>query len=274
MVPSPVPSCGIADLVLFSTEVSRFCSQREIPLTARGSATSSLAIWALGLAELCPLDYGLDGRMFVHDGRDDLPDLDLEVSSLHETAVSAFVQQGGFDHSDSERDSEFPRLRTLRVGIHVSLGARQAVRSAGAALGMEPPRVNSVARQVPLLSSPGAIDNVMMHAPELGIADAGAGVEPYNTLVRVAGQLEGCHTVTVPTRRRTRFPSLDLARWHGCRRRGCAVSWANQAVQEVRHVSGREQSCRAQLVRADLKQRRFGGLRGVLRTRARRARAI
>src|SRR5215472_1998477 len=71
------------------------------------------------------------------------------------------------------------------------MGARQAVRSVGAALGMEAPRVNSVARQVPLLSSPGAIDSVMTRAPELGIADAGAGVEPYNTLVRVAGQLEG-----------------------------------------------------------------------------------
>jgi hypothetical protein len=29
--------------------------------------------------------------MFVHEGREDLPDLDLEVSSLHEAAVSAFV---------------------------------------------------------------------------------------------------------------------------------------------------------------------------------------
>src|SRR5437879_13891379 len=124
--------------------------------------------------------------MFVHDGPDDLPDLDLEVSSLHETAVSAFVQQGGFDHSDSERDGEFPRLRTLRVGIHVSLGARQAVRSAGAALGMEPPRVNSVARQVPLLSSPGAIDNVLTHSPEVGIPDAGGGVAPDRTQERAA----------------------------------------------------------------------------------------
>jgi hypothetical protein len=56
---------------------------------------------------------------------------------------------------------------------------------------MEAPRVNTVARQVPLLSSPGAIDNIITHAPELGIPDAGAGVEPYGTLVRVAGQLEG-----------------------------------------------------------------------------------
>src|SRR5205814_4948776 len=61
----------------------------------------------------------------------------------------------------------------------------------GSALGMEAPRVNSVARQVPLLSSPGAIENVIMRGPELGVADAAAGVEPYNTLVRVAGKLEG-----------------------------------------------------------------------------------
>ena len=71
------------------------------------------------------------------------------------------------------------------------MGARQAVRAVGTALGMEAPRVNAIARQVPLLSSPDAIDNVMTHAPELGIPDAGSGVEPYTTLVRVAGQLEG-----------------------------------------------------------------------------------
>ncbi len=105
-------------------------------------------------------------------GRDNLPDLDLEVSSLHAAAVSAVVQQGGFDDSDAERDGEFPRLRSPRVGIHLSRGARQAVRSAGAALGLEPSRVNLVARQLALLSSPGATDNVIMHAPELGIRRA------------------------------------------------------------------------------------------------------
>jgi hypothetical protein len=148
-------------------------------------------VWALGLSDLCPLDYDLDGRMFVHKGREDLPDLDLEVSSLHEQSVSAFLQQGGFEGLPAHAAGEFPHLRSIRVGVHVSMGSRQAIRAVGNALGMEAPRVNSVARQVPLLSSPGAIENVMMRAPELGIADAGAGVEPYNTLVRVAGRLEG-----------------------------------------------------------------------------------
>jgi DNA polymerase III subunit alpha len=165
---------GLADLLLFAHEVGQFCSQHGIPLAARGSATASLVVWALALSDLFPLDYGLDGRMFVHKGRQDLPDLDLEVSSLHEQAVSAFVQQGGFEGLPPHAAGEFPHLRSIRVGVHVNMGARQAVRAVGSALGMEAPRVNTVARQVPLLSSPGAIENVMMRAPELGIADAGA----------------------------------------------------------------------------------------------------
>ncbi len=101
------------------------------------------------------------------------------------------MQQGGFEGLPAHAAGEFPHLRAIRVGVHVSMGARQAVRAVGSALGMEAPRVNTVARQVPVLSSPGAIDNVMLRAPELGIPDVGAGVEPYNTLVHVAGRLEG-----------------------------------------------------------------------------------
>jgi DNA polymerase-3 subunit alpha len=182
---------GLADLLLFAHEVAQFCQQHAIPLAARGSATASLVVWALGLSDLFPPEYSLDGRMFVHKGREDLPDLDLEVSSLHEQAVSTFVHQGGFEGLPAHAAGEFPHLRAIRVGVHVSMGARQAIRSVGAALGMEAPRVNSVARQVPLLSGPGAVDSVLTRAPELGIADAAAGVEPYTTLVRVAGKLEG-----------------------------------------------------------------------------------
>jgi DNA polymerase-3 subunit alpha len=132
---------GLADLLLFAHEVGQFCSQHGLPLAARGSATSSIVVWALGLSDLCPLDYDLDGRMFVHKGRQDLPDLDLEVSTLHEQAVSAFVQQGGFEGLPAHRAGEFPHLRSIRVGVHVSMGARQAVRAVGSALGMEAPRV-------------------------------------------------------------------------------------------------------------------------------------
>jgi DNA polymerase-3 subunit alpha len=76
------------------------------------------------------------------------------------------------------------------LGIHVSLGARQAVRGVGAALGLDAIAVNSLARQVPLLSSPGAIEQVLTRAPELG-GGLAATFEPGQTVLRLAAQLEG-----------------------------------------------------------------------------------
>jgi hypothetical protein len=83
-----------------------------------------------------------------------------------------------------------PTVGTLRLGINVSLGARQAVRSVGTALGLDPIRVHSLARQVPLLSSPGAVEQVLTRSPEMG-GTLSASAEPGRTILRVAGQLEG-----------------------------------------------------------------------------------
>ncbi len=98
-------------------------------------------------------DVGALGGMvevFVHEGRGDLPDLDLEISSLHEPAVSAFLARYGAERLSHTNPcpTGLPALGTLRLGIHVSLGARQAVRSVGAALGLDPIALNSLARPV------------------------------------------------------------------------------------------------------------------------------
>ena len=161
---------GLAELMLTAYDLAQFCQQHAIPLAARGSATSSLVAWCLGLVELCPLDYGLDGQLFVHEGRGDLPDLDLEISSLHEPVVSAFLARYGAERLSHAQPSTtgLPALGTLRLGIHVSLGARQAVRGVGAALGLDPIALNSLARQVPLLSSPGAIEQVLTRVSRAG----------------------------------------------------------------------------------------------------------
>jgi Bacterial DNA polymerase III alpha NTPase domain len=123
---------GLAELMLTAYDLAQFCHQHAIPLAARGAR-------CLGLVELCPLDYGLDGQLFVHERRGDLPDLDLEISSLHEPAVSAFLARYDAERLSHAQPSTsgFPALGTLRLGIHVSLGARQAVRAVGAALGLD-----------------------------------------------------------------------------------------------------------------------------------------
>jgi error-prone DNA polymerase len=186
---------GLAELLLVAYDVGKFCKHHGIPLAARGSATNSLVGWALGLMqeELCPIDYHLDSQLFVHEGRGDLPDLDPEVSSLHEPAVRAFLTRYGIEHGGGPRKrsaDSLPRVGTLRLGINVSVGARQAVRSVGTALGLDPIRVHSLARHVPLLSSPGAVEQVLTRSLEMG-GTLSASADPGRTILRVAGQLEG-----------------------------------------------------------------------------------
>lgn len=184
---------GLAELLLVAQQVGAACRERGIPVVARGSATCSLVVWVLGLVETCPLDDGLDGEMFVHDGRPDLPDLDLEVPSAYEPTVAAIVQQAAaacWTNRSSVDRSELPVVNAVRLGINVSLGSRQAVRLTGAALGLEAPRVNALARQVPLLSSPGANEQVMTRGPEFGVGDSPQS-EPFKTILSVAARLEG-----------------------------------------------------------------------------------
>jgi len=66
----------------------------------------------------------------------------------------------------------------------------RSARAVGAALGLEAPRVNALARQVPLLSSPGAIEQMMMHGPELGVSDSPQS-EPFKNILSAAARLEG-----------------------------------------------------------------------------------
>ena len=82
--------------------------------------------------------------------------------------MSAFIARYGSErlsHEESRHNGALPRVGTLRLGINVSFGARQAVRSVGTALGVEAIRINSLARQVPLLSSPGAVEQVLTRSP-------------------------------------------------------------------------------------------------------------
>src|SRR5439155_23601542 len=90
-----VADAGLAELLLAAHQVAAYCEERQIPLAARGSATSSLVAWSLGLVEVLPSDHGLASTTFVYPGRPDRPDLDLEVASAYEGVVKAFLQVVG-----------------------------------------------------------------------------------------------------------------------------------------------------------------------------------
>jgi hypothetical protein len=148
--------------------------------------------------------------------------LDLEIPSAWGPAVADFVHRAAaapWPGRASEECEDLPRVHALRLGINVSLGARQAVRAVGVALGLEAPRVNALARQVPLLSGPGAIEQVMTHAPAMGLSDA-PHVEPARTIRASRRNWMACPADRVRIRRRTPSPSSRGVCWTGCQRSG------------------------------------------------------
>jgi len=188
-----VCEAGLAELLLAAHQVASFCVERQIPLAARGSATSSLVAWSLGLVEVLPTDHGLSSETFIFEGRPDRPDLDLEVASAYESAVKGFLQAVGRREGRPQPlfdEDGLPFVRALRLGTCVSFGSRLAVRQAGQAFGLNEIKTNILARQVPLRSAPGAIEDVFSQPYAQSGVDVSPHSEPWTTVLEVAGKLE------------------------------------------------------------------------------------
>jgi Bacterial DNA polymerase III alpha NTPase domain len=108
-----------AELLLAAQEAAAFCRTERIPIGAGASATSSLVAWALGLTERYPLDHQLDSRGFACDGQPDLPDLDLEVSTLDEPRVARFLLSTRRTRVAVGDPRALPEVRRLRIGVYV-----------------------------------------------------------------------------------------------------------------------------------------------------------
>lgn len=107
------------------------------PVTGRGSATNSLVARCLGLTTPDPFAHRLLFERFLHEHREDPPDIDLDFCS---------------ERRDGVRD-ELMR-RHSRAGAAVAatantLSLRGAVRVAARALGYSPSETDALARNVP-----------------------------------------------------------------------------------------------------------------------------
>jgi DNA polymerase III alpha subunit len=105
----------IADLVAWSRE-------RMIVGPARGSSCGSLVSYLLKITTIDPIPYGLIFERFIDVNRNDLPDIDIDFSDQHRSAVFEYTAaKYGKDHQ-------------ARLGTVAVYKPRSAVSEAGAAL--------------------------------------------------------------------------------------------------------------------------------------------
>src|SRR3954452_22705858 len=112
----------------------RFAKEQAIPAQGRGSATSSIVSYTLGISRVEPIAHNLLFERFINPGRTTYPDVDIDFSSERREEVIQYI----YGRYGPEHTGMVCNLVTYR--------ARSAVREVGYALGFPRPLVDRVAK--------------------------------------------------------------------------------------------------------------------------------
>ena len=133
---SCIGALGYADYFLIAHEAKEIAHEKDVPVSGRGSAANSMVAYCLGLTSPEPLGNRLLFERFLHEGRKDPPDIDLDLAS---------------EKRDEVRDELMGRYERSGAGAAVAgtMSLRGAVRVAARALGHTPAEIDRLSRHVP-----------------------------------------------------------------------------------------------------------------------------
>jgi DNA polymerase III alpha subunit len=129
-----IERAGLAEFFLICWDLMRFAKEQGIPAQGRGSATSSIVSYTLGISRVEPIAHNLLFERFINPGRTTYPDVDIDFSSERREEVIQYV----YERYGPEHTGMVCNLVTYR--------ARSAVREVGYALGFPRPLVDRVAK--------------------------------------------------------------------------------------------------------------------------------
>src|SRR4051812_11842098 len=149
---------------------------------ARGSGAGSLVTYLLGISDVDPIRYGLLMERFLSPLRHQLPDIDIDVESARRMEVYDAV----IDRFGAHRVSCISMMDTYRV--------RHAIRDVGAALGLPPAEVDTVAKAFPHIRA-NQVHAALKDLPELRASGLGSrrrgGTGDLDLLFDLVARLDG-----------------------------------------------------------------------------------
>ena len=128
---------GYASYFLTVADVTDLIRERGVRCAARGSGAGSLVNYLLGVSGIDPIRHHLLMERFLSPLRESLPDIDVDVESARRTEIYEAI----LDRFGGERCVCVSMMDTYRV--------RHAVRDVGAALGMPPGEIDTIAKAFP-----------------------------------------------------------------------------------------------------------------------------
>jgi DNA-directed DNA polymerase III PolC len=166
----------LADYFLIVADITRWANGQGIRNCGRGSAANSLVSYLLGFTHVDPVRHDLWFDRFLHTGRRDFPDVDLDFA---------------WDERDRVLDQMYRRhgrAHVAMLGTHVTFGVRGAVRELAKAMGIPPAEIAPVTRALPWMRGSSDLERIFQHPKAAGLR---LHDEPWATIVRQAVALDG-----------------------------------------------------------------------------------
>ncbi|HEX5016425.1 MAG TPA: DNA polymerase III subunit alpha [Actinomycetes bacterium] len=149
-----IAQLGYATYFLTVADVVDLIRSMQVRVAARGSGAGSLVTYLLGISGVDPLRHDLLFERFLSPLRRALPDIDIDVESARRTDIYTQI----FERYGADRVACVSMADTYRV--------RHAIRDVGAALGLPPSEIDTLAKAFPHIRARDA-QNALRELPEL-----------------------------------------------------------------------------------------------------------
>ncbi|MCZ7645072.1 MAG: DNA polymerase III subunit alpha [Planctomycetota bacterium] len=131
---------GFLGYLLIVWDITRTAREKGIPIgPGRGSAAGSIVCYGLGITNLDPLKYNLLFERFVNEGRNEMPDIDIDFCPARRSEVIEYVQD------------RYGRDSTAGIITFNTMAAKASVRDLGRVMDWPLPEVDKVAKMIPAL---------------------------------------------------------------------------------------------------------------------------
>ncbi|HYU56629.1 MAG TPA: PHP domain-containing protein, partial [Actinomycetota bacterium] len=134
---SMIQTMGYAAYFLTVADIVTDVRAMGIRIACRGSAAGSLVCYLTRISDVDPVRHGLLFERFINPGRDDLPDIDVDVESARREDVYDMIL------------SRYGEDRCACVNMVETYRARAALREVGKALGYPEVEIDVVAKAFP-----------------------------------------------------------------------------------------------------------------------------
>jgi DNA polymerase III subunit alpha len=132
-----IDTLGYAPYFLVVADIVRYAREQRVPVSPRGSASSSVVAYCLGIHDVDPIAHDLYFERFLSLERRDPPDIDLDLCSHRRAEVIDYVyRRYGSDH-------------VAMVCTYATLQPRSALREVGKVYGLSEARVGELASELP-----------------------------------------------------------------------------------------------------------------------------